>query len=373
MRVLMLDVDGLQPAYLGPYGCEWVPTPTLDRLAAAGVVFDQHFADCPDPMASGWRSGRHAFAPAQATTDLLADMRAAGVRTARVGAGPSRGWEIQISGEGDSDRIPLRRAVRDAIEKLGDAANAFLRVETDAVLPPWPPADEALGDALGDGDDDFEPWIGELPLRIDPNDDETFGRLQWSYAAAVATFDGLLRKLLVDCGKRGWGDDALWILTASRGFPLGEHGAVGFTEADVYEELIHLPLMLCFPSGEHAGMRVGGLTQPADVAATLRQVFGLETKMAGDTWMGRSLIDAASVAAPAFRERMLTGLRRGEKATWGYRTPDWYLKLDDQPAGNRRLFVKPDDRWEVNDIEPRNQELEEEMEKELRAHLTPGQ
>ena len=38
MRVLVLVVDGLQAAYLGPYGNEWIDTPTLDQWAAAGVV-----------------------------------------------------------------------------------------------------------------------------------------------------------------------------------------------------------------------------------------------------------------------------------------------------------------------------------------------
>ena len=45
MHIVLLNIDGLQPAYLGAYGCEWIDTPTSDRWAAAGVVFDQHFAD----------------------------------------------------------------------------------------------------------------------------------------------------------------------------------------------------------------------------------------------------------------------------------------------------------------------------------------
>src|SRR5262249_50021857 len=47
MRILVLNADSLHLGYIGCYGCEWVPTPNLDRLAAEGIVFDQHFADCP--------------------------------------------------------------------------------------------------------------------------------------------------------------------------------------------------------------------------------------------------------------------------------------------------------------------------------------
>src|SRR5262245_3971131 len=72
MRVLVLTVDGLQPAYLGPYGNEWVPTPTLDHWAASGVVFDWHFADSPDLDSArrSWRSGRHSLAAEQSESDL---------------------------------------------------------------------------------------------------------------------------------------------------------------------------------------------------------------------------------------------------------------------------------------------------------------
>ena len=96
MRVLMLDFDGLQPAYLGPYGCEWVPTATWDSLAVAGVVFDQHFADCPDPtVRPSWRSGQHPMLADAAGMDLLKDLRAAGVRPSRVGpTSPADGWDI---------------------------------------------------------------------------------------------------------------------------------------------------------------------------------------------------------------------------------------------------------------------------------------
>jgi arylsulfatase A-like enzyme len=129
MRVLVLTIDGLQPAYLGPYGCEWVATPTLDRWAAVGVVFDQHFADCPDIDAARhvWRTGRHALAPLARGADLIADLRAAGVRTAHVGPA-SDGWDIDLpAARDDADPLalkPTRRAVRQAIEQIGPAASA---------------------------------------------------------------------------------------------------------------------------------------------------------------------------------------------------------------------------------------------------------
>jgi hypothetical protein len=356
MRVLVLNIDGLQPAYLGPYGCEWVPTPTLDRWAAAGIAYDQHFADCPDPaVGPGWRIGRHPLISGPAT-DLLAELRAARVLTARVGPQqPPDGWDIDVVAKRDADPLalkPIRRAIRKALDQLDDAADALLWVDIDALLPPWQPSEEALGEMfeVSEEDEATEPYTDPLPEHVAADDDDVFDRLQRTYGAAISTLDGTLDKLLVDCAKRGWGDDAVWMLTSYRGFPLGEHGAVGFADAGLHEELVHLPLMIRRPNADQAGMRVGTLTQPADLGTMLRAFFRLTD---------------ASVDPPA-RAHAITGLSRGERTLWAYRSPGWYLMLDDRPDGDRRLFVKPDDRWEVNDVRPRKQDLAEELESAFR-------
>src|SRR5208337_2915755 len=61
MKVLVVVAGGLHLGYLGCYGNLWIETPCLDRLAAEGIVFDQHYADCP---ASNFRTswtGRYCF------------------------------------------------------------------------------------------------------------------------------------------------------------------------------------------------------------------------------------------------------------------------------------------------------------------------
>ena len=47
MRRIVVTLKSCPTRLLGPYGCEWVETPTLDRLAAEGVVFDSHYATMP--------------------------------------------------------------------------------------------------------------------------------------------------------------------------------------------------------------------------------------------------------------------------------------------------------------------------------------
>src|SRR5205823_13407432 len=95
MRTLIISVRGFHLGYLGCYGNEWISTPALDRLAADGVVFDQHIADVPEASAArrAWRSGRYqlpAFDPNDAAplrpgdSDLIEELRRHGVRTVLV-------------------------------------------------------------------------------------------------------------------------------------------------------------------------------------------------------------------------------------------------------------------------------------------------
>src|SRR5258708_7415299 len=63
MKVLVVSARGWHLGYLGCYGNGWISTPALDRLAAEGIVFDQHLADVPDAATARrtWRDGRHHF------------------------------------------------------------------------------------------------------------------------------------------------------------------------------------------------------------------------------------------------------------------------------------------------------------------------
>jgi len=133
MNVLVVVCNSLHLGFLGAYGNPWIETPNLDRLAAEGVLFDNHFPEnlTTLPTRRSWWTGRYGFAAAELgwtplepderiLPDLLADQ---GVRTAlisdvpllrEVGMGYGRGFDevIWIRGEGYDPYIPAwhRRA-----------------------------------------------------------------------------------------------------------------------------------------------------------------------------------------------------------------------------------------------------------------------
>jgi arylsulfatase len=361
MRAAVLMVNGLQPAYLGAYGCEWVPTPMIDSWAAAGVVFDNHFSDGPLVTLAG------------RMTETLAALRAARVKTAFVGPRDADArWDVRLTTKRDSGPIDLkstRRAVRLALEQLGDGPDALLWVEIDALLPPWTVTDELRGEFFGrepDADEEdhesadeetaaLDPWTGEPPDRIDLDDHVTFQRLQRTYAAAIAALDAALGRLLKDLEKGGWGD-SVRILSGDAGFPLGEHGAIGPAESALHEELVHVPLLIVWPGGEHAGLRVAGLTQPPDVAAALGELLGRSAAPTG-------LVSLAREQGGANRGHAACTMKSPRLSTWSVRTREWYLLATDAPESTRRLYVKPDDRWEFNDLAQHHPDTVAELEK----------
>src|SRR5262249_22796692 len=129
----------------------------------------------------------------------------------------------------------------------------------------------------------------------------------------------------------------------------------------------HLPLLIRLPGKEEAGRRVPFLTQPVDLPATLLEAFRKPVCLMD----GRSLWSLCQGHDAIIRSHACAAWRMGAGADWSLRTPDWNLLL---PISREvedfervpQLYVKPDDRWEVNNVMQHHQELGQELEAKLR-------
>jgi arylsulfatase A-like enzyme len=146
------------------------------------------------------------------------------------------------------------------------------------------------------------------------------------------------------------GRETLLTLTSSRGFPLGEHRRVGPCDEALYGELVQIPWMMQFPSSDETIGRSQALVEPADLWATLLDAWGIEGAPASPT--AASLLPIVRRQAESLHDRLCILGPNGRRAI---RTPAWHLLTDSEPA----LFAKPDDRWEVNDVATRCQEVAE--------------
>lgn len=381
MKVLVIVARGLQLSALSCYGNPWIESPALDALAAEGVVFDQHFADAVDPVQtrSVWRSGRYASPGG----DLLASLRQRGITSHLIVDGsrslPSygEGWDRVVIVEPQEDQLPLETTLYEVQTELNDLKERddwLLWIDFATLLPPWEPPEEYRRPyfedepSVEDEDDDpkeddlfepMEPVTQVIEGPIDSNDDALFVRLQSSYAAALTYLDGGIGRILDYLDDQL--EQTLIVLTTDGGQALGEHGMVGV--ASVHEENIHLPLLMRLPGADAAGRRVSALTQAVDLAPTLADVFEVPLPDAeGFTLLPLIYGDVEKV-------RDIACAWMPESAA--LRTPEWALVLPHLHKAERpaQLFVKPEDRWEVNDVLQHHVDLADELEKKLRAFL----
>jgi arylsulfatase A-like enzyme len=186
-----------------------------------------------------------------------------------------------------------------------------------------------------------------LPEDHDP--DELLGIVQ-SYAGQVTLLDTCLGALVEFLDTTPVGRETLLMTTSSRGFPLGEHGRVGACDEAIYSELVHVPLMLRPADGSALAARSHALVEPADLWATLLGHWGVRDAPPSPT--AADLMPVVRGEVDSLRDRL--GVR-GSQAERAIRTPAWYLRNALRPE----LFAKPDDRWEVNDVANRCQEVVE--------------
>jgi hypothetical protein len=76
---------------------------------------------------------------------------------------------------------------------------------------------------------------------------------------------------------------------------------------------------------------------------------------------GHDLLPLARGQAGPVRAYACSALEVGGEVGWALRTPAWALL-----SGPARLYVRPDDRWEVNDVSQHHPELVEGLERTLR-------
>lgn len=359
MKILVVEIAALPLGYLGCYGNDWVATPNLDRLAAEGVVFDQHLADWPQapgpltwsqPSARSCWTGRYHFPGSGGTLPLALPWLP---QTLASHAVPHQLLACL--------NLPnLSHEVLAAVTDLKRQPDWLLWVAGPSLAPPWQPAPDILEAYFPP--DELQPWLGPPAGPLDMERD--LERVQDTYAAMATTLDRQLGQLIGGLGDEGMLTEMCLVFTASCGLGLGEHGLLGGGGSWLHEELLHLPLLLRLPGAAQAGRRLSALTQPVDLPATLLDLLGLPLP----SMHGHSLLPLAQGGQEIVREYAVAGLHCDAGLAWALRTPNWALLL---PAANLpgRLFVKPDDRWEVNDVRQHHLELAEHMEKTLLAFI----
>jgi arylsulfatase A-like enzyme/Flp pilus assembly protein TadD len=317
--VLLVSIDTLRADHVGAYGAAGARTPTLDRLAAEGVRFENAIATSPLTLPShaslltGLRPPRHGvrhnglFHLGEEATTLAERFRDAGRATgAVVGAYvlAARFGLAQGFGTYD-DRMSAERAV----------AGGYLERRAAAVT------DRAL-EWLAATPGPFFLWVHYYDPHADyapPGPYATEFR-ERPYDGEIAYVDRELGRLLAGLEQAGRLPRTLVALTADHGESLGEHGEATHGYG-LYDATLRVPLLVRGP-GVPAGRVVGGVVSGVDVAPTLLALAGAAPLTDAD---GRDLAPLWREGAPpssqvAYAESLATEIDQGWSPVFAVRS-----------------------------------------------------
>jgi choline-sulfatase len=113
------------------------------------------------------------------------------------------------------------------------------------------------------------------------------------YNAAVAAADAAVGKVIAALRTAKLCDDALIMIASDHGQSLGAHGEETHG-VFLYDETVHVPLLLKFPQNQNAGKRVTARARLVDVAPTILEIAGVPIP---SQMQGQSLLRIAKANA----------------------------------------------------------------------------
>lgn len=293
---------------------------------------------------------------------LASALRARDVRTAYINNG-NLDWEDQrwllecsngfqslddysslgcppLSSWGTEDRCVFDQLIRWIDEKPGQPFFAFCW--TDQSHDPYP---------LGSGTTPID-FFGDKPPRAFPAD---LSR----YLNVVHETDAQMGRMFAALRERGLADDTLVVVTGDHGEAFADpHGQRGHAWS-VYEEEVHVPLMLwnprLFPDGGRS-QTIGG---HVDLNPTLVDLLELEPEK---EWQGHSLFDPARPNRAFFM-----AIAGGD--VFGVRDGEWKY-IYDVTSGHESLYQLGNDPEEQHDVVGSEPERAKRMRQRVAAWVT---
>jgi hypothetical protein len=382
-HAICIAIDGLRASALGAYGNTWHPTPALDLLASQSQVIDWMLCDRPTLdgfYASVWRvpgiSLAEQLAAAGVQAALTTDDSVIAERAEATAFAEIR--RIEFTAEQSAATVvetELAQLFAVAIDQVEGWASA--EDSPDASTPPrllWLHARGFHGawdapleyrDSLLEDEDPPAPEFVTPPALETVADHDTLLLHRAAYAAQTMVLDECVDALLAALVEVGLDESTLVVLVGSRGFSLGEHGTVGGEATGLYGELLHVPCLVRAPGAGGPPPRSSQLSLPVDLAATLLEWFGVDATVSAER--GSSLLAGGGDGPSANRQYVIATGDAGGRAI---RTPAWMLiqrafdsaqLAEHSDGGAVELYLKPDDRWEANEIADRCPEIVVEL------------
>jgi len=321
--IVLVTIDTLRADTLSFAGYPLPTTPFLDRVAAQGVVFDRAYSTSswtPPAMASiftgayptthGVVSGeiserrilRQPVLPESLLTIAEAAKRAG---YATVGVASNRHLARALGFAQGFDRYFDPPDFRNGEAVNLEVARLFGEEFGPAWRTQWRTRPTLLWVHYFDPHDPYVPepaWLSRFPSPAPPGSPQSPARLTMreikrrfpnpdaSLARAIRPYydgevhrtDRIVEKLWRELAPT---DDTLLVVTADHGEEIVDHGGLGHSQS-LYEELVRVPLLFCWPKALPHGSRIDTPVSVVDLLPTLLDLLGAEAPAA---LPGRSL------------------------------------------------------------------------------------
>jgi choline-sulfatase len=357
--VIVYLVDTLRADHLGCYGYPRETSPRIDAFAAESVLFEDAVAQSAwtrpavtslltglDPRSHGVQERLDALPMSFHT--LPETLRREGYQTAAFVSSAVITAKFGFHQGFDTFRQRVKETIEPArptsewvneetlrwLEQRDPDRPFFLFLHTlDPHMPYQPP--EPFRRRLAPGADPRAGLLERVVALRDglrPSTARDREEISALYDAEIAANDAAFGRLVAALRARGLYDSLLLVFVSDHGEELLEHG--GWEHgATLYQELVHVPLLLKLPGGAGAGRRIGETVRQIDVLPTVLDVLGV--KVPPDT-QGRSLLpllQAPSRRPPAAFSSLDLDGRRIESVILRNRKLIHTLAHDRRPAG----------------------------------------
>jgi arylsulfatase A-like enzyme len=416
--ILVVVVDGLRASALGAYGNTSYATPALDEFAADSLLVDWCFAPTTDLLGiyrSLWYSQHPSRIPndcvqvaanvPQSLPQLLAKQ---GYRSVFISDEPQlspllrpAGFDDQVTVTHGSARVHansrpidaydthLARVFATASEVIQDRASQtiastldrnsqFVWVHARGLYGAWDAPLEIQESLREEGDPppvvSMDSPVYEIGMREDP---DSVLRYSTAYAAQVVALDACWKQLTDEIAANSEQNNWFVVLLGARGFPLGEHGHVGGVDNRLYGEQIHVPCLIRSADGSGRLSRESQLMSLMDILPTLVDNLSGSPPQRPESVDGMRIFDLANhVRSASLPPRTLLAV--SPHADYAIRTNSWCLRgsksqltsaADIDTDTVAELFVRPDDRWESNDVSKLRPNVVDELQAAARQQL----
>jgi arylsulfatase A-like enzyme len=273
-NILIAITDDQSWEHAGAYGCDWIDTPHMDRVASEGLRFTHAYSQVPScaPSRATFLTGRHPWQLEEGSTlygtvparypSLMDVLEAAGYRVGYT----AKGW-------GPGDYALGGRTTNPAGTSSG--FYAFLdATPADTPFCFWygtgdPHRPYAEGSGLASGNHQLIDV--EVPTFLPDNATVRSDLLDYGYE--IERFDTELGNFLYALKVRGRLDNTIVIVTSDNGMPFP--GA----KANLYDHGVRVPFIVRWPDIIPAGVKTDQFLAFADIMPTLLEACGVEAPL----------------------------------------------------------------------------------------------